>query len=262
MNKKSIILMGSGASSSLLGFCILHMGNDYLFIGIAGLLFVIGSFNLALGISTVLKDFRKTQQESEERILHSLDAVSSIPQHLNSFTEQTKQSLDEIIKQNDKVLTDVNTEFKSIIDRINKYAEDISESLKDNLQKSVTSIEACKNEIVTQVPSTTQKTAEIIIRTFDEVTNQLSTEISSLKDSIEDLIDDIGTKFSGMSRTVRDSMSGVSDELLSHENEIKTCIETLATQYKEFERMNESIIEQMTLMSKNDLKVLKGLING
>ena len=43
---------------------------------------------------------------------------------------------------------------------------------------------------------------------------------------------------------------------------VETRIEKLSGQYQEFERLISAIVEQMTHISEEDIKVMKGFLNG
>ena len=229
MNKKFSMLMGTGLFLALLGFCVLHTGTGILFSGIAASLFFAGAFILSVSVSYILSEEQRIRRMTDERIAQSIEEIARIPQYLSEVVNQMKTTIDAITVQLEKAFDHMDAELESAMKNI------------------------CQN---------VYKTAETVVRSFDDVTGQVSEEFSSAKDSFNDLLDELDVKFSGTSKVVRDGMTGITDDLRAHEESIKACIDTLSAQYKEFERTSESLVEQMTLMTANDLKALKDLMNG
>lgn len=239
----------------------------------------------------------KEEHENEIKVLLSIETL--LQEHRESITvslDNHFSSLEkEIVNQNDKLAVSRMSQINELIGHINKkpFINDaIKELHKDNtelmikvedslsklikntieiLDKLQLQANHAEKEIATIVefskaidqrivginilPQEISESVDTLIEKFGNTIENIETNYKNLTEDIEDQEKDRTKKFNSIMKEIRDSSEESNEEMTEE-------IKKLADQYAMFEKMITTIVEQMSHMAEEDIKVMKGFLNG
>ena len=175
-----------------------------------------------------LKEDIKSQNTQNVKVLEILNQMSVSLTKMDENMEIVNGLLQARVDKMNEVNCDAINSLKSIeqrIDNINKLPDEIAESIEELI-------------------SNFGKTIEVIQRDFNY-----------LSEDIEEQEKDRTKKFNLVMNEIRDAIEDNNEEMAEE-------IKKLTGQYTEFEKVISSIVEQMSHMAEEDIKIMKGFLNG
>lgn len=239
----------------------------------------------------------KEEHEKEIKVLLSIETL--LQEHRESITvflDNHFSSLEkQIVNQNDKLAVSRMSQINELIGHINKKPlinDAIKELHKDNtelmikvedslsklikntieiLDKLQLQANHAEKEIATIVefskaidqrivginilPQEISESVDTLIEKFGNTIENIETSYKNLTEDIEDQEKDRTKKFNSIMKEIRDSSEESNEEMTEE-------IKKLSDQYAMFEKMITTIVEQMSHMAEEDIKVMKGFLNG
>lgn len=160
------------------------------------------------------------------------------------------------------------TEFKH--QKENDFAVIIENmtSVSEKLQIQANHLEGLKTEIidtlrciekriegVNLLPGEICESVERLIAKFEGTINSIQSDYKNLADDIEEQEKTRTKKFNSIMTEIRDSSEESNEEMTEE-------IKKLAEQYESFEKTISVIVDQMSHMAEEDIRVMKGFLNG
>jgi len=199
------------------------------------------------------------------------EIIPASAQNLRNAVENTEKSIkDESAKLYNAVdiLHIDYTEFRRQEENDFAIVIETTTSLSEKLQIQANHLEELKNEIIETLRSIEQRiegvnllpgeiseSVERLITKFEKTVDNIQSDYKNLADDIEDQEKARTKKFNSIMTEIRDSSEESNEEMTEE-------IKKLAEQYDSFEKMISAIVDQMSHMAEEDIKVMKGFLNG
>ena len=141
-------------------------------------------------------------------------------------------------------------------------------SVSENIQIQADQLEKLKNEIietlrcidrriegVNLLPSEISESIERLISKFEKTVDSIQSDYKNLMEDIEEQEKSRTKKFNSIMAEIRDTSEESNEEMTEE-------IKKLAEQYELFEKVISAIVDQMSHIAEEDIKVMKGFLNG
>lgn len=229
---------------------------------------------IMMGVSTFFFFKEEARKKNELKLLveklsgkeeyeNEIYVLNAIEKELQEYRENLR-----IIGENqEKIIAGVcdNSEIKDSITTINELLKDCFDSLEKQvaIQNSKTAEEIIETlrsieqriECVNLLPGEISESVERLITKFEKTVDSIQSDYKNLADDIEDQEKDRTKKYNSIMTEIRD-LTEESNEEMTEE------IKKLAEQYESFEKIISAIVNQMSHMAEEDIKVMKGFLNG
>ena len=220
----------------------------------------------------------KTSEAIIEKICNLIKCVDTMTEIIPASAQNLRNAVENI----EKSIKDESSKLYNAVDTLHiDYTEfrrqeendfaiviENTTSVSEKLQIQVNHLEELKNEIIETLRSIEQRiegvnllpgkiseSVERLITKFEKTVDSIQSDYKNLADDIEDQEKARTKKFNSIMTEIRD-LSEESNEEMAEE------IKKLAEQYESFEKMISAIVDQMSHMAEEDIKVMKGFLNG
>lgn len=223
-----IIMASAGSVSDISNITYLHLVCN-----------VIGG--IMMGGSTFFFFKEDARKKNELKLL--VEKLSGKEEHENEIN---------VLNAIEKVLQ----EYSEILGTIDKKQEKIIAGVCDNSEiiETLRSIEL-RIEGVNLLHGEISESVERLITKFEKTVESIHSAYKNLTDDIEEQEKARTKKFNSIMVEIRDSSEESNEEMTEE-------IKKLAEQYVSFEKMISAIVDQMSHMAEEDIKVMKGFLNG
>lgn len=181
-----------------------------------------------------------------------LGTIKNIEKILEVEKPLINDAIEELHKDNTELMAKVEDSLSKLI----KNTIDILDKLQ--LQANIVeSLKAIDQRIVgiNILPHEISESVDTLIAKFGNTIENIQTSYENLAEDIEEQEKARTKKFNSIMSEIRDATEGSNEEMVEE-------IEKLADQYAGFEEVITTIVEQMSHMAKEDIKVMKGFLNG
>jgi len=300
VNKKEKLTFSSGIFLLILGIEVLVYKQNLMYSGISAILLLSGCIMIAFVWETKNKTkISKDKIEREEflRLLNEINKNSNnailinqlellgdsnhetrtIIQNitndlLHSINEIKVQIINHILTISDKV-TDINStlkmsfqEEKQVLDKIEKnsqptilikHTETIIEKIELIIDVNQKAIGKYNSDILlfSSMP-------EVIIRSIDELMELVNENNEAGRKAYENVLEDVQFSYKTLVDRIKKDMSEVLDSLNDYESKVTITMQELIKQYQGFQKYNDGVVKQLTLMSQSDLDIMRGILHG
>ena len=220
----------------------------------------------------------KTAEAITEKICNLIKCVEMMTKIISVST----QNLKNVVENAEKSIKDESTKLYNAVDTLHiDYSEfrrqeendfaiviESTTSVSEKLQIQANHLEELKNKIIDTLRSIEQRiegvnllpgeideSVERLITKFEKTVDSIQSNYKNLADDIEDQEKARTKKFNLIMTEIRDSSEESNEEMTEE-------IKKLAEQYVSFEKMISAIVTQMSHMAEEDIKVMKGFLNG
>ena len=193
----------------------------------------------AQNLRNAVENTEKSIKDESAKLYNAVDTL-----HID-YTEFRRQ------EENDFAIVIENT--TSVSEKLQIQANHLEE-LKNEIIETLRSIEQ-RIEGVNLLPGEISESVEKLITKFEKTVDSIQSDYKNLADDIEDQEKARTKKFNSIMTEIRDSSEESNEEMTEE-------IKKLAQQYESFEKMISSIVDQMSHMAEEDIKVMKGFLNG
>lgn len=176
----------------------------------------------------------------EKPLIH--DAIEELHKDNTELTVKVEDSLSKLIKNT----IDVLDKLQLRANQVEEVNTTIVESLKAIDQRIVG---------INILPQEISESVDTLIAKFGNTIENIQTGYKNLTEDIEDQEKGRTKKFNSIMNEIRDAAEESNEEMAEE-------IKKLAEQYTMFEKMITTIVEQMSHMAEEDIKVMKGFLNG
>lgn len=189
-----------------------------------------------------------------------LGAIKNVEKILEEEKPLINDAIEELHKDNKELMIKVEDSLsKSInntIDVLDKLQLPANQVEKANAT-IVESLKAIDQRIVgiNTLPQEISESVDTLIAKFGITIENIQTGYKNLAEDIEDQEKGRTKKFNSIMKEIRDAAEESNEEMVEE-------IKKLAGQYAMFEKMITTIVEQMSHMAEEDIKVMKGFLNG
>lgn len=244
--------------------------------------------NVLVSIETLLKNHSKVLSSIEENQKRVINIVSNSSEIADSITT-IKGSLDnhfsilekEISNQNKRVEKSRAIQINEVIERISILSEKNAKGFEkiliaiNNADNMLDKIQVHANDIIgrnstiVEYLKTIERRAEGINKfpqeideSVDRLISNFGSTISSIQNNYKNLVEDIDEQEKKRTEKFCSIMNEIRDNADDYNEEMSEEIKNLSDQYASFENMISVIVEQMSHMAEEDIKVMKGFLNG
>ena len=220
----------------------------------------------------------KTAEAINEKICNLINSVETIAGNFSASVQSLRNAIEDVEKsikgESAKLYNVVDTLHMDYTEYRHKEENDFAivienvTSVSEKLQIQVEQIEKIKKEIietlgriekriegVNLLPGEISESVERVITKFEKTVEGIQSAYKNLTDDIEDQEKARTKKFNSIMVEIRDSYEESNEEMTEE-------IKKLAEQYELFEKMISAIVDQMSHMAEEDIKVMKGFLNG
>lgn len=225
-------------------------------------------------IETLLQEHSKiitTIEQNQKKVVDIVEDNSEMKESI----ETIKESLDahfsslekEIINQNGKLIESSKFQIEELIEDVNNISANNSKDTKEIIG-SIKAVESANTDVVVESLKNIDQRINSINALPREISELVDTLIENLEKNIEDiqkaytnLTEDIDDKEEERTNKFKSIMSGIQEVTQESNEEMVGEIKNLADQYTMFEKTITTIVEQMSHMAEEDIKVMKGFLD-
>ena len=210
--------------------------------------------------STDMKNLLSTIKSVENVIKKERDLICKSLDSILSESHESRVNLgvlhadnEEMLKQMCAELTKMDKNIKNVFGMLQEYIVKIQEvncnatNLLGIIDQRIANINMLPEEISEYI--------EDLISKFEKTSEAIQSNYRYLSEDIKDQDKGRTKKFNSIMNEIRDTVEDNNGEMVEE-------IKKLASQYAEFEKIISTIVEQMSHMAEEDIKVMKGFLNG
>lgn len=197
-----------------------------------------------------------TRESAENRFNMLIQEIHSVEKNIVKSRENFDDKLGQCYKVINELREIVEADKENRIAYNKEFRGEISSIVEEVQKIKVTNGESLNNvqvlvEMIKNIPVEMENNNENIILIVKEYIENIAEQIENLLEDLEDQDKKRLKNFNAMINNITEYCENNNDE-----------IELLSEQYSDFEKTIEKIVNQMTEMSKNDIEVMKGFLNG
>lgn len=196
---------------------------------------------VAIKLDTILSEMKKINENVVQVGEHSI-MIKEVCNQLHSDNDAIREFLDGFMTTNIGISKNIEVEVNKLI----KESVDIKDSINNVYSKIDT---------INMMPEMIFESVDTLIERFGETLLKIQTEFKYLEEDILEQEKDRTKQFQSIMEEICDFAEENNEKMV---NEIKE----LAGQYEQFEKTVLSIVEQMSQIAEEDIKVMKGFLNG
>lgn len=293
-NERGLLALGS--LFFVLAIVIASALNGITFIGVAGVLGIVGSICIFLGLNAkkqqdeafynsmiekmITKNTENTNQ-LKETLLGNNAEISAIKNELSKVaTEMVNVS--EQLKQN-------NTAIAEVVVTLKASTQTILDSSRDQVAKIDQDIEQVRKELTYESQAVTDQTKQLaqlleqgiknsskiansitdlnnipneMMDAFDKIVEEVENLQEEQRDLFEDLTESVEENNQKVTRDMTKKFATVAEDFSNVGQNMEKVVTEMAQQYKHFEKYSDAVVNKLTLMSQNDIKAMRKLVNG
>ena len=261
--------------SFFLGLVIIISGDEFnllsgfeyasLFCNIVGICFIVYSIKKYADryldnqkeLLQYREDIRKNFAEISQKMVTRADADLMFKniEMIGDYQIKSENTIKDLINKCDEFINVYKTTAFSIeekmkeISSLNSELVNCSNQGNENLDKLHSDFGVLGNEI------------QALLENIDELTEKINGYMLDLTDEIKDLMQGLSSQDKKRTAGFKDMLEDITDSTKSYNGEVAEHIKKLGQQYAQFESIVEKLIQQITLMSKNDYEVMKRFLN-
>lgn len=225
---------------------------------------IIGAVLLSLSIKMIIDSESKGILS---QIKEKTEALFTQSVQMSSYIDSSNKEMSDYFAQE----IEYRNSDKEVRDKINNSVLDISKTLIDNGE-----LAKCKYENIERTNKESKELLDSISKNVLELTkvpqpmmeamDECIAKINEYMQNNSKLIGDMNTDTVSMLNTNlkgnRKNIDELIDSIEDYTDNISSNIEQLSKEYQSFEKTVNGLVENLTLMSQNDIKTLKEVING
>lgn len=232
------------------------------------------------GISHLVSDIEKSVQDhhTEELILEQLVAISGCLQHFEKeileridlknqeiarhFSE-LEQEIDQQFSITGKMITQKVDEQKLKYEEMEQTFDRSMHELLNQMNLSNQHLEK-NNDVIKQLEVEVSQLDRIpreLYEIADELAGKMSEKLGEEEKLLKGLCYCIEDENKNLVNRLNKSMGEIVESLDDYAGDMRENMEQIAQQYAEFQKITDSVIQQLTLMSDQDYEIMKGLLN-
>lgn len=204
-------------------------------------------------VETATENFLATTQSLRNAVEKVEKSVKNESAKIYNAVDAIHIDYNEFRCQEEKDLAIVIENVISVSEKLQIQAEQL-EIIKCEIIKTLRSIDLSV-EGVNMLPSEISESVEMLITKFEKTVESIHNAYRNLTDDIEDQEKARTKKFNSIMAEIRESSEESNEEMTEE-------IKKLAEQYESFEKMISAILFQMSHIAEEDIKVMKGFLNG
>ena len=191
----------------------------------------------------------------------------------NEVSERTKRiesslcgisQLMETVNQNNVTLSDKLAEYNAQrMERNTEMYNQIKE-LAQSGEKAIEQLAVINDQIkqLEKIPDLLDDSLEDWNEKSDKLEGNMAERLESMCGNIEDNTERLMKAYKQNIEDLLNEIADVTDGTEENNKSMEIAIENLTVQFNEFKKLTETMIQQFTMMSEEDIKILKGLMNG
>lgn len=200
---------------------------------------VISSLNQFLcDISNLLRGFAL---ENSKKIVQTSNKLYDIISHIDSTCEEFGNS-------NDKIITELTTQFDNVLDKVVQSENELVQSLKiamqDNLKSQQNSVKEAINGMTEVVSKNIENTVDYMTLSFDDYKSTLTNSTNKIKDDFENSLRENQSGFNKIVRDICESLDDIKhatddlQEILG--GDLSDSLNNLASYIKHYDELKQS----------------------
>lgn len=189
-----------------------------------------------------------------------LGAIKNVEKILEVEKPLINHAIEELHQDNTELMAKVEDSLskliKNTIDVLDKFQLQVNQVEKANTA-IVESLQAIDQRIIgiNILPQEISESVDTLIEKFGNTIENIQIDYKNLAEDLEDQEKDRTKRFNSIMNEIRDAAEESNEEMVEE-------IKKLADQYAMFEKMITTIVKQMSHMAEEDIKVMKGFLNG